>query len=152
MLFMFCVSAQLLKLSCLPFHLFTHWSGLMAGSNCSWCVPGKYQTGSGLIAEVNCTWCIAGKYQSGSGFNLNWLILNWCCDIFFEALLVCHLVMNVLLYHCAMPVYSCPDALYDGSCIGQVWLLRITAHCVLLESTNLDQVQICFSYTFLTQT
>ena len=23
--------------------------------------------GSGLIEEVNCTWCIAGKYQTGSG-------------------------------------------------------------------------------------
>ncbi len=24
--------------------------------------------GSGLIEEVSCTWCVAGKYQTGSGY------------------------------------------------------------------------------------
>ena len=36
-------------------------------ADCSWCGPGKYQTGVGLMAEANCTWCAAGKYLSGSG-------------------------------------------------------------------------------------
>ena len=39
----------------------------MDETNCTWCVPGKYQTGSGLVDETNCTWCVPGKYQTGSG-------------------------------------------------------------------------------------
>ncbi len=60
----FCFSAQLSKLH---MSLFTHGTGLIAESNCTWCAPGKYHTGVGLIDEVNCTWCVAGKYQTGSG-------------------------------------------------------------------------------------
>ncbi len=44
-------------------------TGLTKEADCSWCGPGKYQTGVGLMAEANCTWCVAGKYQSGSGLN-----------------------------------------------------------------------------------
>jgi hypothetical protein len=25
----------------------------------------------GLVAEANCTWCVAGKYQTGSGVQLS---------------------------------------------------------------------------------
>ena len=52
-----------------------HQTGLIAERNCTWCVPGKYQTGVGLIVEVNCTLCIAGKYQTGSGCTDSKLIL-----------------------------------------------------------------------------
>ncbi len=33
--------------------------------NCTWCAPGKYQTGLGVTAEVNCTLCAAGEFQAG---------------------------------------------------------------------------------------
>jgi hypothetical protein len=46
------------------------WAGLTDEANCTWCKPGKYQTGVGLVAEANCTWCVAGKYQTGSGVHM----------------------------------------------------------------------------------
>ena len=53
------------------------WTGLIQDGNCTWCWPGKYQTGAGLIEEVNCTWCSAGKYQTGSGL-IGELNCTWC--------------------------------------------------------------------------
>ena len=47
-----------------------HATGLTKEGNCTWCEPGKYQTGVGMAAEVNCTWCAAGKYQTGAGLEL----------------------------------------------------------------------------------
>ncbi len=55
---------QCSKLKCsIPFL----WTGQIAESNCTWCSPGKYQTGVGVTAEASCSWCGAGKYQTGSG-------------------------------------------------------------------------------------
>ncbi len=49
-------------------------TGLTKEADCSWCAPGKYQTGAGLVAEASCTWCVAGKYQSGSGLSAAFLL------------------------------------------------------------------------------
>ncbi len=49
-------------------------TALISDDNCSWCAPGKYQTGVGMVAEVNCTWCAAGKYQNR--YRYDWRVFS----------------------------------------------------------------------------
>ncbi len=54
--------------------IFCMATGRIRETNCTWCGPGKYQTGLGLIDEANCAWCVAGKYQTGAGQ----YFMAWC--------------------------------------------------------------------------